>query len=184
MLSIVFAALIVSSFCINNVDDNNRLISIETSRRELLESSSEKALHRYYDIIIVANGDHFYTTNYNELGNGKSGYVSEGVACFVYENQVCKSSPLYRYYNSGNGNGDHLYTTNYDELSAGGSGYVYEGIQGYCHQYQQQGTTALYRYYNSGNGDHFYTTNYNELGNGKSGYVSEGVACFVYENQV
>nr|WP_231503762.1 hypothetical protein [Paenibacillus sp. 1-18] len=35
-------------------------------------------LYRYY------NGtDHFYTTDFNELGNGRSGYSLEGIAGYI-----------------------------------------------------------------------------------------------------
>jgi hypothetical protein len=83
-------------------------------------------LYRYYN---RSNGDHFYTTNYNELGAGNSGYRLEGNAGYVHLTQSPGTIPLYRYYNSGNG--DHFYTTTYSELGSGGSGYISEGISGY-----------------------------------------------------
>ena len=44
------------------------------------------ALYRYYH----PTGNHFYTTNINEIGtgthgqSGNNGYVSEGIECYVY----------------------------------------------------------------------------------------------------
>jgi len=38
-------------------------------------------LHRYYN---SGTTDHFYTTDWGELGNGKNGYEYEGVQCYVF----------------------------------------------------------------------------------------------------
>jgi hypothetical protein len=133
------------------------------------------AFYRYYN---AGNGDHFYTTNFSELGGGGHGYVSEGIAAYVYPNPVNNTTPLYRYYNAGNG--DHFYTTNWAEVAGGSHGYVFEGIAAYVYPTPFNNTAPFYRYYNAGNGDHFYTTNFSELGGGRSGYVSEGVAAYVY----
>ena len=37
-------------------------------------------LYRYFSAI---SGDHFYTTDWNDLGNSKSGYTFERVAAYV-----------------------------------------------------------------------------------------------------
>ncbi|WP_352230881.1 hypothetical protein [Pelosinus sp. IPA-1] len=37
-------------------------------------------MYRYYKSSI---GNHFYTTNFDELGRGNSGYVYDGVQCYV-----------------------------------------------------------------------------------------------------
>jgi hypothetical protein len=160
-------------------------------------------LYRYYN---AGNGDHFYTTNYDELGGGYGGYTSEGIAGYVYPNPLPELPfepnevglvPLYRYYNAGNG--DHFYTTNYDELGGGYGGYISEGVAcwiyetginpqtvtGFLSQYYSDvpKPVKLYRYYNAGNGDHFYTTNYDELGDGYGGYTSEGIAGYVHNSR-
>jgi hypothetical protein len=38
-------------------------------------------LYRYWN---PGNGDHFYTTNWSELGSGKYGWGYEGVQCYVF----------------------------------------------------------------------------------------------------
>src|SRR6266511_2582105 len=73
--------------------------------------------------------DHFYTTDWNELGWGKYGWSYEGVQCYVFAEQVPGSLPLYRYWNPSIG--DHFYTTNWNELGAGRYGWSLEGIQCY-----------------------------------------------------
>ena len=80
-------------------------------------------------------GDHFYTTDWNELGYGKGTYKYEYVAGYVFPNKVDGTIPLYRYYrpstNSPLGKGDHFYTTDWNELGNGKNGYRYERIAGY-----------------------------------------------------
>ncbi len=133
-------------------------------------------LYRYYS---AGQGDHFYTTNFNELGFGGLGYVIEGTMGSLVSAAFssCGATPLYRYYNGSIG--DHFYTTSWSELGAGGSGWSYEGVQGYCFASPTTGTVPLYRYYSGGQGDHFYTTNFGELGGGRIGYDFEGVQCYV-----
>ncbi len=135
------------------------------------------ALYRYYN---SGNGDHFYTTNSNELGNGRAGYTYEGHAGYVETSQKAGTVPLYRYHNPGNG--DHFYTTNWNELGNGRSGFNYEAIQCYVYTSQETGTAPFHRYFNTVNGDHFYTTNWGELGSGKGAYKYEGVACYIKTN--
>jgi hypothetical protein len=131
-------------------------------------------LHRYWN---PAATDHFYTTNWNELGAGKYGWGYEGVQCYTYGQAVPGSVPLYRYWNPVIA--DHFYTTNWSELGSGRYGYAYEGVQ--CHVFPQaaSGRVPLYRYWNAAIGDHFYTTNWSELGWGRSGWGYEGVQCWV-----
>jgi serine/threonine-protein kinase len=128
-------------------------------------------LFRYWNPV---NGDHFYTTDFGELGAGRLGYRLEKVQAHVYPVPHGGTVPLYRYWNSRNG--DHFYTTNYGELGAGRSGYRLEKIQAYVYPSPRSGTVPIFRYWNARNGDHFYTTNYRELGAGRSGYRLEGIA--------
>ncbi len=132
-------------------------------------------LYRYWNPGI---GDHFYTTNWNELGTGRYGWGYEGIQCYVSSQQQAGMIPLYRYWNGAIG--DHFYTTNWNELGAGRYGWGYEGVQCYVFGQQQSGTVPLYRYWNPGATDHFYTTNWNELGTGRYGWGYEGIQCFVY----
>ena len=83
-------------------------------------------LYRYWNPGI---GDHFYTTNWGELGSGRYGWGYEGIQCHVLPQQRTGSVPLYRYWNPGIG--DHFYTTNWGELGSGRYGWRYEGIQCY-----------------------------------------------------
>lgn len=132
-------------------------------------------LHRYWNGAI---GDHFYTTNWNELGAGGHGWTYEGVAAHVLPQQRPGTVPLYRYWNGAIG--DHVYTTNWDELGSGRYGYVYDGIQCYVHPSPAAQTVPLYRYWNGAIGDHFYTVQWTELGAGRWGYAYEGIQCHVY----
>ena len=87
-------------------------------------------LHRYYS---PGSGDHFYTTNTEEIGTtrqgetGKHGYKYEGHIGFVYSSAQPLTVPLYRYYNGKTG--DHYYKL--DEYLP--PGYRYEGIQCYVY---------------------------------------------------
>ncbi|HEY9006031.1 MAG TPA: M57 family metalloprotease [Ohtaekwangia sp.] len=133
------------------------------------------AVYRYYS---GSGGDHFYTTNWAELGAGKNGYVLEGIALFANTSQASGTVPVYRYYSSRDG--DHFYTTNWAELGSGGSGYTYEGVAFYAFSSQASGTVPIYRYYSGRDGDHFYTSNWAELGSGGSGYTYEGIGFYGY----
>lgn len=132
------------------------------------------ALHRYWN---AAATDHFYTTNWSELGAGGHGWVYEGIQCYVLPSPVSGTKPLYRYWNASVA--DHFYTTNWGELGSGGYGWTYEGIQGHVRPGPAPDVRPLYRYW--GDTEHFYTTNWGELGSGGNGWTYEGVACYVYE---
>jgi hypothetical protein len=132
-------------------------------------------LYRYYNPSIV---NHFYTVNFSELGSGRDGYISEGIAAYISTQQYPGTIALYRAYNASAT--DHFYTTNLSELVASGAlGYAYEGVAGYVYSIPVTDTVPLYRYYSSRGTDHFYTTNFAELGGGKDGYVFEGITGYV-----
>ena len=131
-------------------------------------------LYRYWKPL---GGDHFYTTNFRELGRGRFGYRYEGVQCYILPRYVRGMVPLYRYWNPTAV--DHFYTTNFRELGRGRYGYRYEGIQGYVSPRHLRGTVPLYRYWNPTIRDHFYTTNFRELGRGRAGWRYEGIQCYV-----
>ncbi len=66
---------------------------------------------RYFN---TGNGDHFYTTNFNELKNGGNGWVLENrQAFFVYTSAINGSLPILRFYNGK----DHFYTKNTNEFA-------------------------------------------------------------------
>jgi hypothetical protein len=132
-------------------------------------------LYRYWNPGIA---DHFYTTNWNELGSGRYGWGYEGIQCYVFGQPQTGAVPLYRYWNPSNG--DHFYTTNWAELGSGRYGWGYEGVQCYVYPQARTGTVPLYRYWNPAAADHFYTTNWNELGLGRYGWYFEGIQCWVF----
>lgn len=131
-------------------------------------------LFRYWN---PNNTDHFYTTNWSELGGGRYGWNYEGIQCYVIPQRVPGSVPLHRYWNAQIG--DHFYTTNWNELGSGRYGWAYEGIQCYVYPQPAANRVPLYRYWNRRVGDHFYTTNWNELGLGRYGWRFEGIQCYV-----
>ena len=133
------------------------------------------SLYRYWNPRL---GDHFYTTNFRELGRGRHGWHFEGIQCKVFPTRQPQTVPLYRYWNPQIG--DHFYTTNFRELGRGRYNYRYEGIQCYVHRRRVTGAIPLYRYWNPRIGDHFYTISWRELGRGRHGYRFEGIQCYVF----
>jgi C1A family cysteine protease len=128
--------------------------------------------------------DHFYTTNWTELGGGASGWGFERIQGYCYFQPQAQPGivPLYRYWNGDIG--DHFYTTDWNELGPGKNGWGYEGIQGYVCPVEGPGAVPLYRYWNGDIGDHFYTTDWNELGNGNHGWHFEKVQCYILAQPV
>ena len=139
------------------------------------QGSAPLSLYRYWN---AGTYNHYYTTDFSELGNGANGYVFERVEGHVYGSQVSGTVPLKRYYCADNG--DHFYTTNPNEPGAGLPCYQFERVEAYVFPNKVSGTVALYRYYEPNNYDHFYTTNFNELRNGGLGWYLEGVQCYVF----
>ena len=142
---------------------------------QISQQGSTLSLYRYWNAGIY---NHYYTTNFSELGNGANGYVFEKVEGHVYGSQVSGTVPLKRYYCAENG--DHFYTTNPNEPGPGLPCYQFERVEAYVFPNQVSGTVPLYRYYEPNNYDHFYTTNYNELRTGGLGWYLEGVQCYVF----
>lgn len=133
------------------------------------------ALHRYYNSV---TGDHFYTTNWYEVGGGGFPWSHEGVTGYVAMGGAAGTTHLYRYHNTSNG--DHFYTTNWSELGNGGGVWKYQGITGNVPTGAAAGTTPLYRYFHTGNGDHFYTANWNEVGGGGGPWVYQGITSYIF----
>jgi len=120
--------------------------------------------------------DHFYTTNWGELGQGRHGWKYEKTEGNIYKSRVSGTVPLYRWWNGR----DHFYTG--DSLSFRNYGYKSEGVAGYCFPRDQGSSTIpLYRWYAGGScNNHFYTTSYTE--GRRSGYKYEGVVCYVVKD--
>jgi subtilisin family serine protease len=116
-------------------------------------------LYRYWNPTVT---DHYYTTNFNELGWTSSGWEFAWIECYIYPTQATGTVPLYEYWNPTVG--DHYYTINYSELGAGAYGWTYQTVAGYVFPTQATGTVPLHEYWNASVGDHFYTINLDELG--------------------
>jgi hypothetical protein len=121
--------------------------------------------------------DHFYTTDWSELGNGAHGWQFERIQCDVHSQQQPGTVPLYRYWNGQAA--DHFYTTDWNELGNGAHGWVFERIQCYVFPQAGPGLLPLYRYWNPQGADHFYTTDWSELGSGAHGWAFERIQCYV-----
>lgn len=132
-------------------------------------------IYRYWN---RGNGDHFYTPNINELGDGNNaGYRFEGIGFYAFTNQVPNSARVFRYWNTGNG--DHFYTTNFNELRNGGNGWVIENQNPFfAFNTNVAGSLPILRYYDGR--DHFYTKNANEFVLGTGGYNFERIGFFAF----
>jgi subtilisin family serine protease len=135
-------------------------------------ASPLKDMLRYFKVSVL---DHFYTSNYSEVGCGGSGFGLEAIAFNISTTQQTGTVPLYRYVNSTLHR--HFYTTNFNELGNGANGYVLEGTAGYVYSTQVAGTVPLYRYIRS-TGQHFYTTLQSEV-SGDPNWTLEGTQCYV-----
>jgi len=139
--------------------------------------------YRYYNGYRI---DHFYTTDWKELGNGNHGWAYQGIECRIYSSQVPDTVPLYRYWHKKKS--DHFYTTNIKEIGTathgrfGWGAYLSEGIAGYCYSKDQGSETfPLHRFYDKQGRNHFYTTNIiiKEELEGAKRYRYEGIECYV-----
>jgi len=92
-------------------------------------------------------------------------YISEGIACYVFDSNVPRTTPLYRLLNPNNG--DHFYTVSVAEHdnAIATYGYTSEGVACYVFDSHTPGTSQFYRLLNPNNGDHFYTASASERDN-------------------
>jgi hypothetical protein len=125
--------------------------------------------------------DHFYTTSGTEHDNAVSqfGYLSEGVACYVYQTQIAGTIPFYRLRSP---LGDHFYTSAAAERKTLlAEGWGDDGIACYLAQSQNSGTEPLYRLYSPNLNIHFYTSSLAEKKLAiASGYNDEGIPGYVF----
>jgi hypothetical protein len=106
-----------------------------------------------------------------------SGWLFEGIACYVSRTSFGHHIPLYRAWNGS----DHFYTTSINEYNGLPSQYAREGIACYVAASQMQDHSPLYRYYHTTKDDHIYTASTGEKQNldQDSVWRYEGVQCFV-----
>ena len=110
--------------------------------------------------------DHLYTADPAQLGDGRDGYIRDGVAGAIFPGRVQGTVPLYRYWNGAKQ--DHIFTTDFQELWYGKDGYEYVAVEGYVYPKEQKGSRALHRYRNGASNDNLLTTDIDEFG-GKKG---------------
>jgi len=124
--------------------------------------------------------DHFYTINWNELGNGNNNdYIFEGIAFYAFPSPAPGTVPVHYYYQLSSG--DHFYTTDFSELGTGRSGYGYYGTPFHVYPNAINGARPVWRYYNGSAGDHFYTLNQDEfLLTGTGGWNFERLAFYAF----
>ena len=120
------------------------------------------------------HGDHYYTTNINELGttNCPAGYIFAGIPCYVYSSQIAGTVPLYRYFNQSIG--IHYYSTSLTDLSS--IGYDHGAIACYVYpvgNYTDPNIVPMFHYYNPLTYAHYYTDNFSELGYGNCSFNSQ-----------
>lgn len=128
------------------------------------------AIYRHWS---PALGDHLYTNNNNER---PAGYRFEGIAGYVYKEQMPNTVPVYR---SGNPTlGAHYYTT--IEADSAKFGYVAEGILGYTYASSVSGSAPWYRMYNDVATDFVHTASEQEKNAIKElGYQDKGTVAYL-----
>ena len=127
-----------------------------------------------YKFVNTTNGNNYYTI----VNEGTiTGYSSEGIACYVYPNQVTKSLPVYEHHITGAP--WHLYAnvpgimTGYDLHDI--RFYILQNKQVTTYPLPEEDCAEVYRYYNANIGDHYYTT----LKTHYPGYFYEGILGYV-----
>ncbi|WP_340203517.1 M57 family metalloprotease [Ascidiimonas sp. W6] len=127
---------------------------------------------------------YYYTTDYNDLGEGNENYISEGIIGRIYlENTKNKTRvPLAYYFNVKSK--DHFYTTDLSELGMGKRGYKFVRLY-YLHaDADGKSRLPLIEFYNSSKQHHFYTSDAAEayeLQNDKT-WRYEGVVGYLSAN--
>lgn len=166
-----------SSFTLNGWSSGWNTVLSQTDKNFIAKEYPGKTINQKTNNLYRynINGQHFYTSNYAELGNN----YYESILGKIYSSQISNTYPIYRYFNTING--DRLSTLNWNELRNGGQdGWKYEGISGYAYNIQQSNTIPIYRYFKSTNKpDHLLTTSNTEVAGGKFGYKYEGIAFYV-----
>lgn len=127
------------------------------------------------------NGDHFYTTDRNELLRLRDQYALEfeGFEGHLSDNADANTAPFHRLL----GPEGHLYTADINEVrNLTNSGWRVEGVIGHIATTQVNNTTPLYRLKHPGIPDYFYTTNHGEYKQASSnGWVDQGISGYVWK---
>ena len=140
----------------------------------IVSAFAQQTLYRYFN---PKQGRHYYTTNFNEYGNGGQGWYLEGPQCIIFDHQDRGLAPLFHYYNERVA--DHYYIISFNELGRGSKGYVLEGKIGFISPNPGPRLVPLFAYFNRVNGDHFLTTDRSELAQGFDGYEYTGTLGYV-----
>ena len=197
MKAVIFVLLILQVQFLRAQDMQKMVVEPQESFEQAFKLPpvviEKRPVYRYY-----SDKDHFYTTDYSEIGTskwgqlGRSGYTSEGAGFQSLLNgnpgYGLKVTPVYRYYNGV----DHFYTPNPAEIGTttpgqiGKGNYKSEGVGFWAFQNANPAprikAIPIHRYYNGV--DHFYTHNANEIGTttmgqkGKGDYKYEGIGWY------
>jgi hypothetical protein len=193
-----------------HLDDSAMLSPSETCEQEYHQPPAEqsfimslKPLYRYYH----PGAGHLYTSDWNELGNGRHGFQLERIECLVQDGPDTGAVPLFRFRQqfSSQEPSIYFYTTDWNEYektvkASMFTPFLQEGIAGYVYPVRFGNLIPLYRYYSTTHdgskhyGDHFYTC-FLELRNSHEwpqvvagtfarripGYNFEGVAAWVVD---
>ena len=121
-----------------------------------LEVSSNVPVYRLYTPV---NGEHLYTTDWNEVNvlTSRNGWIYEGVGWYA----PSKGTSVYRLYNEGLKN--HLYTTDTNEVKVLTTRHGWKLDNNGKPLFYSGGSIGIYRLYNEKlNGMHLLTTDANE----------------------
>ena len=127
-------------------------------------STTMSSVYRFYN---PNSGEHFYTTNQNEVTTGQ-GWRNEGTGFLMLKDYIASSTPIYRCYIPSN----NLHFISND-FNCEATGITNEGTYGYLYSSQLPGTLPVYRCYNTTSGDHLITANSSECSD--NNYVTEGI---------
>lgn len=127
-----------------------------------LDKGEEGSVYRLYN---PANGDHLYTTNFDEANEVKnSGWDYEGIAWV----SPLSGDPVYRLLNPNNGT--HAFATEKEKDALVEFGWKSEGVA-----FFSGGSKPIYRMYNPNGGEHILSADINEHnGLTKLGWTCEG----------
>jgi hypothetical protein len=153
--------------------------NIASSARLALDAKPGGAVEffRYYH---PTGYDHFYTTNWNELGYGgtqtKYYWEYKGFDCYVFTSQVPGTIPLHEFWYADGC--DHLLIA--DRAAVDGSPYwKYSGVRAFIFANWQNGTVPLYGFWNPSTCDHGISTNFCDF-NPADGWSCFGLLGYVY----